>query len=167
MEDCGEKKIFVSGGRKRRSILKNTAIVIVLLVLTILTLFGYELIGTRDRAYNDVMERNWDITLPVGYTCVYRLDENEQSPSIFGDGDRYHVLVYDEAPAFGEEIVWDKMLVRWGDAMDVLKSLNADVPEEIFSGKNMAYHFQAENNDVLWMIYDENQKTLYIIERFI
>lgn len=31
----------------------------------------------------------------------------------------------------------------------------------------MAYHFQAENNDVLWMIYDENQKTLYIIERFI
>ena len=71
---------------------------------------------------------------------------------------------YDE-PSFDKEISWDEELHHLNEAINVLENLKVDISPEDFTQKDLQYHFQEKGNNKLWMIYDGNSRTLYIIER--
>lgn len=88
---------------------------------------------------------------------------------IFSDGDRYHVLQYDEEPDFSENLVWEKSCAKTDEVKEILTGLQVE-PEyipDLQSSVNVKYYHDAKDDDELWMIYNRDQQRLYIIERLI
>ena len=116
--------------------------------------------------YDRPMKYNWGSTLPRGYECIYTKEGEE---SIFGDGDRYHVLQYDDEPNFSEKLVWETSCIKSEEIKEILTGLQVEseyIPD-LQSSANVKYYHNTKDDDELWMIFNRDQQRLYIIERLI
>lgn len=139
-----------------------------MLLATICLIIGilfFNILSKDSSYYTKAMKINWSINLPDGYERVYDESEDKSSTNFLGDGNRYTVIKYNENPEFEDEITWTDSLSD-SDKMEIAEVLETlDImllPNAL--DNNLKYYFQTKLGNKLWMIYDEDNKFLYIIE---
>ncbi|MBQ1503873.1 MAG: hypothetical protein IIZ49_00625 [Oscillospiraceae bacterium] len=123
--------------------------------------------------YADVLRANWGLMLPenAGLALVYEKDSGE---SFHGDGVRFHVYTCESTAPVDALAAWqseissalfsdraDCAAAQWLDEIDA-----AQAYRPAYSG-GLRYAVQAKNDDMLVLIWDRANMTLYVLEQFI
>lgn len=114
------------------------------------------------RSYGEIMEANWDLSLPGGYRQVY---ETDTGPSPHGDGIRYHVFSY---PADTEGFpLWSADPAKYAPiAQGYLDTLAVPEAERTEFSQCACYFQQRDDNSRLYLFWEEGSGKLYIVEWF-
>lgn len=116
-------------------------------------------------SYLLVLKLNWGITLPSGCELTYQA---EGEPGILGDGGRYHILTYHKSVSFPSEIsertVSEKEREVISNLLTNLSVKGTEYPP--FARITHGYLTKREDSSVLYMLYSQELKTLYVIEDF-
>lgn len=135
-------------------------------ICLIIGILSFNLLSKDSSYYTKAMKHNWSINLPGGYERVYDQREDKSSANVLGDGNRYTVIKYNENPEFEDEITWTSSLSNSNklEIVEVLETLEITLFPNVIDS-NLKYYFQTKSENKLWMIYDEDNKFLYIIEK--
>ena len=144
---------------------KKKKIGIMLLVATVL-LAGYLHLSGNDMSYNAALKANWGITLPYGGEEIYVKKIPEQSFN--GDGERFRVFRYDEPPVFDNEIVLSDNVANESRLLEIVENMQADFSSDLSKDNVRCFHMTGDRDarDKLWLIYDEDNRLLYVVEDF-
>ena len=144
---------------------KKKIIGIMLLVATVL-LAGYLHLSGNDMSYNAALKANWGITLPYGGEEIYVKKIPEESFN--GDGERFRVFRYDETPVFDNEIVLSDNVANESRLLEIVENMQADFSSDLSKDNVRCFHMTGDRDarDKLWLIYDEDNRLLYVVEDF-
>ena len=120
------------------------------------------------RDYTAVVKLNWDLALPESWEEVYKADS---SPSLHGDGMRYHVLQYAVGSGIESALAWQAppVDVSEAEAMETLMD-GLDVPDRLRPDlESCRWHTAvdpSDSRDHLYLLFDPSTLELYILEFF-
>ena len=145
---------------------KKKKIIGLLLLAAVLTVAVYLYMSGQDMSYNNALKANWGITLPYGGEEIYVKEIPEDSFNV--DGERYRVLAYDEEPVFDKAILWSDMTSKEQRLLEIVDNMNPDFKPDLDSEANLFFHMSGDRDarDKLWIIYDEENIMLYVVEDF-
>ena len=146
--------------------MKKKRIIGFALFAAVLLLAGYLYLSGNDMSYNAALKANWGITLPYGGEEIYVKKIPEESFN--GDGERFRVYRYDETPVFNNELIWSDTIPKVQRLLEITDNMNPDFEPDLNSESNNYFHMTGDTDarDKLWLIYDEENKLLYVVEDF-
>ena len=146
--------------------MKKKKIIGIMLLLATVLLAGYLHLSGNDMSYNTALKANWGITLPYGGEEIYVKKIPEESFN--GDGERFRVFRYDETPVFDNEIVLSDNVANESRLLEIVDNMNPDFEPDLNSESNNYFHMTGDTDarDKLWLIYDEDNRLLYVVEDF-
>ena len=113
----------------------------------------------------DTIHINWGLQLPAGGALAYEADSGA---SFHGDGVRYHVFQYQSGELLADLLPWeepsDAQVERAAGFLDEIQ-----VPAEKradFAGCSCWYDQQDDNSEI-YVFYEEETDTLYVVESFL
>lgn len=116
-------------------------------------------------SYAKVVKMNWEIKLPENYEEIY---ETDSGSSIQGDGDRFHVFQYDKAISTKKIGLNQKLSQeKKNEILEILNGL--EVPKTYYPiwKHNLSCKVLSDKDDersIIYIIYDNNENKLYIVE---
>ena len=113
--------------------------------------------------YGDAVYRNWEVELPGGYQQVYAVDDG---PSFNGDGMRYHVLYYPAGVDLEDLLDWTED-GDTGGAVEVLDELDVPASERPDLSQCLLWYARQEDRSRIWLLWDREAATVYIVEFFL
>lgn len=139
-------------------------IYVFIISLCILGIFKSVKIINNYNNYSNIMNLNWEIKIPNDYKELYSMDSG---PSVFGEGQRYHVFYYEDDKAIDDTLLWsdDKNQNIELPIKRLLKGLN--ISKEYIINFNTEYkYFYKETEDFskIYIVYVPNSKIIYILE---
>lgn len=144
-----------------KRILKTVMILFVILII------GICVYKIKNRfTYSEIIQKNWGIELPTSYEEVYSTDSGA---SFLGDGERYHVFQYDSNEEVKNALNWQSIdVVRIdGKVKKILSNLNILDKYAIDFAEQYKYYYKTqEDSSIGYFIWQEENKRIYIIERF-
>ncbi len=150
-------------------------IVQIIFVLLIFSL-GIILSSLNDTGLNyydgeEIIEYNWDITLPDGGKELYYITGE---PSFHGDGPRFSVYEYDNEEIIKSSFTWEdkKNTDMEEEIQNVLKMLGEynDVSEQYIPDLKKDYKYVTktkDDNSQLYLVYINGENRIYVIEYFL
>ena len=146
--------------------MKKKKIIGFLLLAAVFMLAVYLYMSGQDMSYNTAIKANWGIILPYGGEEIYVKKIPEESFN--GDGERYRVFRYDEEPAFGKELIWSDTTSKEHRLLEIVDNMRPDFKPDLDSESNRYFHMTGDRDarDKLWIIYDEENIMLYVVEDF-
>lgn len=146
--------------------MKKKKIIGLLLLATVFMLAVYLYMSGQDMSYNTALKANWGITLPYGGEEIYIKKIPEESFN--GDGERYRVFRYDEEPVFDKELIWSDTTSKEQRLLEIVDNMNPDCKPDLDSESNRYFYMTGDRDarDKLWLIYDEENIMLYVVEDF-
>ena len=146
--------------------MKKKKIIGIMLLLATVLLAGYLHLSGNDMSYNTALKANWGITLPYGGEEIYVKEIPEESFN--GDGERLRVFRYNEPPAFNKELIWSDTTSKKQRLLEIVDNMNPDFEPDLNSESNRYFHMTGDRDarDKLWLIYDEDNRLLYVVEDF-
>lgn len=119
----------------------------------------------------EIIEYNWDITLPDGGKELYYITGE---PSFHGDGPRFSVYEYDNEEIIRSSFTWEdkKNTDMEEEIHNVLKMLGEynDVSEQYIPDFKKEYKYvtkSKEDNSQLYLVYINRENRIYVIEYFL
>lgn len=113
----------------------------------------------------DAIRINWGLKLPSGGELVY---EANSGSSFHGDGIRYHVFRYQEGARLAEFLPWEEPSVNRAEkAEGFLDEIQVPVEERADFAVCLCWYDRQEDNSELYVFYDEETGTLYVVESFL
>jgi hypothetical protein len=102
-------------------------------VILLLIAYAYSI-----KKYTSVIYDNWSIQLPSNYTEVYSTDDGE---SFLGDGQRYHVFLYDDTYDIENSLDWktNKNTIVENLVIEILSTLIIDKAYELSFNQTYMY----------------------------
>ena len=135
-----------------------------MLVLTASVLLAYRI--SERNSYLRIIRANWQTDLPYGCRQLYEIDSGK---SFHGDGERYHVFLYDERKE--QPVLEDGSLLSGASkerVIEILDSLGADKDWypyfEKVTGKKI---YRKQDGSVMYLLYEGGERKLYVVEYFL
>lgn len=118
--------------------------------------------------YTDVLEKNWDLSLPSSDGAVY---ETDSGASFLGDGYRYHVLEYADSGELTEVLVQETRELSSVPAqvtaiLDAL-SVPADQRPDLDDCRCFAVSDPVDDRDKGYLLLNQSGTRLYVVECFL
>ena len=139
---------------------KSIAVIISLSLMLILTACSSD--------YTRTIEKNWGVSLPKANEELYSVDSG---PSIFGDGQRYHILGYEEIKLneFAEFSSGKNTLLE-DEVEKILNSLEASKDKTPDFSSKYYWYKKSEGTrprNKLYLVYLSEGNLLHVIELLI
>ena len=146
--------------------MKRKKLIGITLLVAAVLLAGYLHLSGNDMSYNTALKANWGITLPYGGEEIYVKKIPEESFN--GDGERFRVFRYDEPPVFDNEIVLSDNVANESRLLEIVENMQADFSSDLSKDNVRCFHMTGDRDarDKLWLIYDEDNRLLYVVEDF-
>lgn len=150
-----------------KKVLSKKIIYSVIIIFIISFFLSIYLIIKNNSLYINIIKSNWEIELSKKYDELYSTD----SSSIFGEGERYHVLEYKDI-GINKNFEWVQgknrnIEVEIGKIISELKLDKNFIPN--FEDKYM-YYYKIEDNvahkDKIFIIYFYDTGMVYVVESF-
>lgn len=115
-----------------------------------------------DATYLSILRLNWDLAPPADCRLVYAADSG---PSFHGDGERYHVFVYDS------DLQWEALTAsppteaQREAVREILGALPADEAfRPDFSAVTASLTLRKSDGSRLYLLYAQAGRILYVVE---
>lgn len=130
---------------------------IFILMIVLLSSCAYSI-----QEYTSAISANWSIKLPSSYTEVYSTDDG---PSFNGDGQRYHVFLYEDINDIENSLEWktNKNTIVENQVIEIISTLNID--EDYDLNFNQTYKYVEKydgSGSSLFLLLIEDM--LYVVE---
>lgn len=115
--------------------------------------------------YPAIIEKNWDISISKECEEI-KLNKNESS--FLGDGERVHILQYKDGDNINKNFEWENKRNSSVES-EILKILNNLKIEDEYRpnlDNDYKYYFKRDkDSSVIYILYFEYEKKVYIIEK--
>lgn len=122
--------------------------------------------------YSITLKTNWGFHMPIKSRCV-EIYENDTGDSFHGDGNRYHVFSYKNEDGIKAMFTWSSAEKETAYHFCYSEAVNKwldeiNVPDEQYPNFSQClwwYDKQEDNSEIIVM-WDSQEKKVYIVESF-
>ncbi len=134
------------------------------IVRAALLLFALMLTGCQSKGYGQVIEDNWDISIPEDYELLY---EASSDLGFHGDNERYHVFAYSESSELADIVTWLDDATINARVAEILNGLKVEEKYRPTARSGLKrYTFRKEGSSRMYWYFDAVNGLLYVVEDF-
>ncbi|WP_294365063.1 hypothetical protein [uncultured Clostridium sp.] len=138
----------------------------VVTLIFIISLFLFIFYVKNKNLYVNIIKSNWDLEMSKNYEVIYSLD----TPSPFGEGERYHIFKYNNNINKNFEWENDKNEYVENEFTKIISKLNIDREYKPDFKEEYKYYYKIETSSSkskkIFIIYFYNSNIIYIVEDF-